>query len=228
MMQFLSAVCSTATALALLQDASTILPLTSSTKTFCNHHQPTSENADLEALPEKPDRCENGPKTKLLLGCHLALGKVSTPIQWLLVLNLTQENSNASLIAKVMSCRLSEALTFFADEWELTGPLLVLLISCYSLSGPMWAVKRSCATAAYIIMVCCWLSVVLAGILCAHFHASVSETVLVALPCSVNVGTSLGLLWHHRSGAESCLRQGQSSTQALTPAEKQKNLAREI
>lgn len=174
----------------------------------------------LGSFARNPGRCKHGPKTTQLLGCHLALSKVFTPLQWLLVLGITQKDLNTSLMARLTPRLLSEAVASFAGTWELMSPLLVLYVGCFTLARPMLAVNRSCTIARHVITMSCWVSIVLTSISCAYFRDSMYETVLVLLPCSASIGTSLGMLGHRGFGAESCLRRRQIFTEGQSHAEK--------
>lgn len=158
--------------------------------------QPSENN--IEAIHRSYRSCEAASTRRLFLGAYLTIGKLLALAQWLVVIALTQEHMD-SLTGPVLDfVQLQKLFVSFVQQWESIVLAVILFVACWNITGPALVCSTSCSIGKTTVIFSCWILVILTAIAVACLKASMFETFLVFIPCSINMGGSMGLLWHTR------------------------------
>lgn len=164
-------------------------------KNLCQS-QPSDTN--LEAIQGSYGSYETASTRRLFLGAYLTIGKLLALPQWLIVVALTQEHMGSLTGPLLDFVRLQKLFVSFVQQWHFTAVAVILLVVCWNITGPALSCSTSCSTGMTTVIFTCWILVIMTAIAGAGLKASIFETFLVFIPCSINMGGSIGLFWHSR------------------------------
>ena len=153
-------------------------------------------DAYLETIHGTFSSCQTGSTRQLFLGVYLTIGKVLALAQWLVVAALTQEHTDSLSGPGLGSFPGRTFIVSFVQQWEFTALAVTLFVVCWNITGPALVCSSSCNMGMNTIIFSCWTLVIMTSIASAFLKASIFETFLVLIPCSINMGASMGLLWH--------------------------------
>lgn len=164
-----------------------------------------SASVDSEALDEDDCQRPRNAYSTQDAGLHLLIGKMVAVLQWLVVSTLTYNHPDAKgtvcrkgilYATGLMDSDFMDYTMALIQRHHLTSPIFVFIAMGYILSAPVWTGSIRCRVAERTVLTSCWISIIFAAMVSARLKASILETLLVFLPYTVNVGSSLGMLWH--------------------------------
>lgn len=153
-------------------------------------------DAYLETIHGTFSNCQTGLTRQLFLGVYLTIGNFLALAQWLVVMALTQEHTVSLSGPALGSVPGRTFVLSFVQQWEFTALAVTLFVVCWNITGPALVCASSCNIGINTIILSCWSLVIMTSIASAFLKASIFETFLVFIPCSINMGASIGLLWH--------------------------------